>query len=126
MFVVILWSVALFLILWAAILPPVLDWVENNSLDEQWYKKDDHSTWGETPGKSGTKVLRQITLNNISNPDTTLAGGKPKIIELGSFIFEEYANDANWFYMDGDNNTLGKDTEGKYISYNYELDLVEL
>lgn len=29
-------------------------------------------------------------------------------------------------YMDGDFHTLGRDTEGKYIAYNYELDLREV
>lgn len=121
-----MWSVALFIILVAAIMPPVLDSVLDDHLNEIWQKKDAHDTWGVTPGKTGSRVLRQLTLNNISNPEIVMAGGKPKVIELGTFVFEEFGTWENWYYTDDDYNTLGQDTEGKYLAYNYDLHLMPI
>mmetsp|Transcript_6674 Transcript_6674/g.6538 ORF Transcript_6674/g.6538 Transcript_6674/m.6538 type:complete len:996 (+) Transcript_6674:218-3205(+) len=63
---------------------------------------------------------------NITNPDEIMQGAKPKLVETPEFRFREYSRLNYWEYLDENETSLGNETSGPYIAYNYQLILKEI
>ena len=90
-------------------LPIVIDEGIDAGIDDLWMHKNDHDSWGETPGKYGMKVVREYFIFNVTNPAEVILGDKPRVVEVGPFPFQEYSEFLYWKYMDEEFRDLGQD-----------------
>ena len=105
----------------------IMDDTIHSGIQELYMKEDGYDTWGETPGKAGSKVVRSFSMFNMTNVKEFMAGEEiPKVTEVGMFPFMEFAQWKNWEFLDDDYNPVGQDTTTNLLAYNYHLTLMQL
>ena len=112
-------------------MPLVLQNAIDSGLDDLWMQPSSYTSWGSTPGKVGIKIVREYTLFNLTNPKEVILGARPRVVELGSFPFQEYSVFTDWTYLDDNLTPIGQKVPstqrtGNFVAYNSQLQLIPL